>query len=219
MGIQERRARERQARRKAVLDACRELLIERGFTGTTTKQIAARCELSEAAVFWYFKSKDEILVSLLFEAIDFTAAGLEQAIADDLEPREKIVSLWRFFAELRAEHPEYFHVFAYLAQPQSTAAVNEEVKAEIARRSGDNFRRFGELVRDTVGGRDARVAADLLWGAFLGLMVLRDSRENIGAPPHPNERDLRSALDLLLSGVAPASSPAAAGAAAKGGRR
>ncbi len=69
MGVVERRERERQARKGAVLEAARQLLLEKGFRGTTTREVAKRCELSEATLFFYFKNKDEILVSLLFESI------------------------------------------------------------------------------------------------------------------------------------------------------
>lgn len=203
MGIQERREREREARQNAVLDAARSLLRERGFNGTTTKQIAEACELSEATLFWYFQSKDEIFTSLLFEGIDFMRRGIDKIMDSNLTPRKKLVRLWRFFAEVREEHPEYFHLFGYLAHPQSTASVSDEVKAEIARLSGDNFRRCAELIRQTVGNRQARLVSDLLWSAFFGLMVLRDSRVNLGANPHPTERELGGALHLLLSGIAP----------------
>ena len=157
MGIQERRERERAARRTAVLDAARTLVRERGFSGTTTKQIAERCELSEATLFWYFQSKDEILVSLLFEGIDFMARGVEEVFAAGGAADAVLARLWTFFARLRQEHPEYHHVFTYLAHPQATAAVAEEVKAELARRSGDNFRRFAELLEDTHDAPTPRV--------------------------------------------------------------
>lgn len=202
MGIQERREREREARRGSILDATRALLVERGFIGTTTRQIAERCELSEAALFWYFTSKDEILVSLLLESIDFIAAGLDQIIEGGGGPRQKLEQLWAFFDEVRSQHPEYFHVFAYLAQPQAAVAVDEEVKKEIARRSRGNFRRLAELVGEAYPDQDAHVVADLVWGAFLGLTVLCDSRRNIGAKPHPAGRDLEVALSLMLDGIA-----------------
>lgn len=202
MGVQERRERERDARRKSVLDATRTLVRERGFNGTTTRQIADRCELSEATVFFYFNSKDEIVTSLLLEGIDFMARGLDEIAAARLDRRQRIVRLWRFFGKVRAEHPEYTHVFSYLAHPQATATVPAEVKAELARRSGDNFRRLAALLDGKDGGSTGRVAADLIWAAFVGLSVLRDSRENLGARAHPTERELGVALELLLGGVA-----------------
>ncbi|TAN47596.1 MAG: TetR/AcrR family transcriptional regulator, partial [Betaproteobacteria bacterium] len=108
MGIAERREREREGRRAALLEAARALLLERGFAGTTTKAIAERCELSESTLFFYFGSKEEILVSLLFEGIDYWARGLERLEKQALPPAEKLARLWKYFGEVRKEHPEYF---------------------------------------------------------------------------------------------------------------
>lgn len=203
MGIQERREREREARRTSVLDATRLLVREHGFNGTTTKRIAEQCELSEATIFWYFKSKDEIFVSLLYEGIAFTNEGLETIRAHEASPKEKLSELWSFFSQLRTQHPEYFHVFSYLGHPESTSAVTEEVKREIARRSGDNFRLFATLIEETLGSKNTRLVADVLWGAFAGLTVLKDSRINLGTKGHPTENEMKEAFDLLLSGLAP----------------
>lgn len=202
MGIKERRQRERQARLDAVLGATRTLLRERGFAGATTKSIAEQCELSEATLFHYFKSKDEIFTSLLFEGIDYMTQRLEEVLSSRAPAHERLARLWQFFAEVRQRHPEYYQVFAYLAHPQATVSVTEQVKAEVARRSGDNFRRLAVLLGELVPGGDGRLAADLLWATFFGLMVLRDSRANLGAVPHPTEQDLAAAFDLLLGGIA-----------------
>lgn len=202
MGIQERRDRERAARRTAVLDAARSLVREQGFNGTTTKKIAERCELSEATLFWYFKNKDEIFVSLLYEGIDFMGRGVDEAFAKGGPPETILARLWKFFGQVYDEHSEYLHVFTYLAHPQATAAVTDEVRDELARRSGDNFRRFAALLQEHLGIADGRLMADVLWATFSGLSVLQDSRANLGAKVHPTQREMRQAFQLLLNGVA-----------------
>lgn len=203
MGIKERRERERAARRSMVLDATRSLVRERGFNGTTTKQIAERSELSEATLFWYFKSKDEIFVSLLFESIEFMTEGLESIRSSDALPSEKLYRVWAFFNEVQHEHPEYFQVFSNLAHSQSTMAVTDDVKTEIRNRSGDNFRLFATLLEETIGTPKARLVADVMWGAMVGLVILRDSRLNLGAKAHPSEREMKEAFEILLKGIAP----------------
>lgn len=204
MGIQERRKREREARRTAVLDAARSLVREQGFNGTTTKKIAERCELSEATLFWYFKNKEEIFVSLLYEGIDFMARGLEGVFAKGGAPETLLSRLWKFFGRVHDEHPEYLHVFTYLSHPQATTAVTDEVREELARRSGDNFRRFAAMLQEHLGVVDGRLLADVLWAAFTGLTVLQDSRVNLGAKAHPTQREMSQAFQLVLSGVASA---------------
>ncbi len=201
MGTTERRAREREARRRTILDATRELVRENGFGGTTTRQIAERCELSEATLFFYFSSKNEILISLLGEACDFWANGLDSINAMQTPSEEKLSAVWRFFGEVQREHPEYVHVSTYLAHPRSTVSVDDGVTTDLMRRTGDNFRRLADLVGDLDGVDHPRVAADVLWSSFLGLMVLRQGRANLGAPQHPDASDLGEALRLMSTGM------------------
>lgn len=201
MGIQERRQREREARRKAVLDAARRLVRERGYQGMTTKQIAAECEVSEATVFWYFQSKDEIFTSLLFEAIAFTQGRIDAlASSGSSDPAVLLRDLWRVFGQLRDEYPEYFQVFTSLASPEATAAVSDDVKRELVQRSGENFRLVASLLEPTIGAERARDAVDATWALFVGLGVLHDSRTNLGAKVTPDQ-GAEPAVDLLLPGL------------------
>ncbi len=202
MGVQERRERERQGRRTAVLDATRELVLERGFNGTTTKVIAERCELSEATLFFYFRNKDEILLSLLFEGIEFAADVLEKLIEADLPPRKRLQKLWDTYSLINREHPEYVHVFGYLSRPQATANISDAVKAEIALKTGDNFRRLATILEGIIPKKRARIAADLLWSTFIGLNSLRQTRQNLGAPLHPTKSELQAEFELLMNGLA-----------------
>ncbi|MCP4320132.1 MAG: TetR/AcrR family transcriptional regulator [Hyphomicrobiales bacterium] len=205
MGIQERRLRERNARRQSVLDAARTMVLERGFNGTTTKSIAERCELSEATLFHYFQNKDEILLSLLFEGISYTGDLLEKIIAADLPPKERLARLWKTYTMITSEHPEYVHVFGHLARPMATMNISEEIKSEIANASGDNFRRLAVILQGVVPPGAERVAADLLWGSFIGLKTLRDTRKNLGAVPLPSGRELDQAFEFLDAGLRGAS--------------
>ncbi|MFV1969709.1 MAG: TetR/AcrR family transcriptional regulator [Acidimicrobiia bacterium] len=201
MGTQERRAREREARRRTILDAARQLVRENGFSGATTRQIAERSELSEATLFFYFSSKDEIFVSLLAEASEFWTQGLDDILSREGSPKERLAEVWRFFGEVQRKHPEYVHVSTYLAHPRSTSSVDDAVRAELARSTGDNFKRLADLMAELDGVDDPRLAADVLWSSFLGLMVLRQGRANLDAPEHPTEAELSNALELLTKGL------------------
>lgn len=203
MGVQERRERERQARKSAVLDAARGLFLEHGFNGTTTKLIAEKCELSEATLFFYFRSKNEIFTSLLFEGIEFWAQGLEKIAAEDLPPREKLARIWKFYGQVDVEHPEYYQLSAFLARPMATADVSDEVREKIIRRSGENFRQLAAILEDILGDGRGRIAADLLWSTYLGLTVLKESRINLGSPVHPTKKDMDQVLTLLTNGLLP----------------
>ncbi len=202
MGVQERREREREARRGAVLDAAREILLEKGLKGTTTKGIAERCELSEATLFFYFNNKDEILVSLLFESIRFWSEGFEKIERSSASADKKLDQIWRFHEKVNEEHPEYYVVSAYLAQPNVLEGVSEEIKERIVQQSGENFQRLAALLEETTGQTDGRHMADTMWATFLGLMILRDSRINLGhGDVRSRKKDRDTAFEWLKNGI------------------
>lgn len=59
-----RSGRGREATRARILDAARELFSRQGFDGTTVKDIAAMCGVTDAALYYYYRSKREILDAL-----------------------------------------------------------------------------------------------------------------------------------------------------------
>ena len=67
MGIKERQERDREAVRRAILDAARELFVAEGYQNVSIRKIAERIEYSPAAIYGYFPSKDDIFFALAEE--------------------------------------------------------------------------------------------------------------------------------------------------------
>lgn len=51
--------------RGRILEAAKRLFAEKGFQGTTTREIAAEAEVSESSIFTYFGTKEELLVRIV----------------------------------------------------------------------------------------------------------------------------------------------------------
>src|SRR5262245_26978701 len=67
MGIKERQERDREAVRRGILDAARELFVREGYANVSIRKIAERIEYSPAAIYSYFPSKDDIFYALAEE--------------------------------------------------------------------------------------------------------------------------------------------------------
>jgi len=70
VGLEERRKKERLARRNQILKAARKLFFDKGFKSITIDHIARKAELSKGAVYLYFKSKEEIYIQILLADIN-----------------------------------------------------------------------------------------------------------------------------------------------------
>src|SRR5580704_11172391 len=66
---QERKAQERQARRRRIQEAARSVFSERGYAGASIELIARAAQLSVGAIYLYFRSKEDLYVSLIEDAL------------------------------------------------------------------------------------------------------------------------------------------------------
>jgi AcrR family transcriptional regulator len=107
MGIKERQERDREAVRRSILDAARELFVSEGYQNVSIRKIAERIEYSPAAIYGYFPSKDDIFFALAEEGFHLLLhRPLETPpSAPPLETVRQI--LWHFY-EFSVEQPQYF---------------------------------------------------------------------------------------------------------------
>ena len=68
MGISERREREKDERRRMILNCARELILSQGVQNISMEDIARKAELSKATVYLYFSSKEILLNEICEEA-------------------------------------------------------------------------------------------------------------------------------------------------------
>src|SRR5262249_39690322 len=111
MGIRERHERDREAVRRAILDAAKDLFVTEGYQNVCLRKIAERIEYSPAAIYSYFSSKDDIFFALAEEGFrllgDPGAAEVAEQLAK-LPPLERLRAIiWRFY-EFSLQHPQYF---------------------------------------------------------------------------------------------------------------
>jgi len=111
MGIKERQERDREAVRRAILDAARELFVTEGFQNVSIRKIAERIEYSPAAIYGYFPSKDDIFFALAeegFRLLGDPASVRDDPALKDAPPLERVrAAFWRLY-EFSREQPQYF---------------------------------------------------------------------------------------------------------------
>jgi AcrR family transcriptional regulator len=111
MGIKERQERDREAVRRSILDAARELFVTEGFQHVSIRKIAERIEYSPAAIYGYFPSKDDIFFALAeegFQLLGDPADLRNDPAAPDAAPIERVRAIfWRLY-EFSRDQPQYF---------------------------------------------------------------------------------------------------------------
>src|SRR5579864_3399321 len=123
MGIKERHERDRDAVRRAILDAARELFVSEGFQNVSIRKIAERIEYSPAAIYGYFASKDDIFFALAEEGFRLLCSDGRPDGRGARTPLEQIRSRFDRLYEFSREHPQYF---ALMFLERSVPRINKE---------------------------------------------------------------------------------------------
>ena len=80
----------REDRRKAIIDAAVVVFAKKGFFGARVSEIAEQAQVADGTIYLYFKSKDDLLISLFEEKMQEIIQNLESILVGVKNPEEKI---------------------------------------------------------------------------------------------------------------------------------
>lgn len=90
--------------REEILEAAAQIIRVKGFHATSMQDIARAVDLRKASLYYHVNSKQEILVDLLDQALDMLITRLEEVVAQNLPPDEKLRLAMRSYVENLAEN-------------------------------------------------------------------------------------------------------------------
>lgn len=112
MGLSERRRREREGRRTAILAAATRVIADRGFGGASMDAIAAEAELGKATLYYYFGTKDDLARAVVQQATEQLFAGLAEGATTDGDLADAVEALLHAFARFADGDPGLLVVVA-----------------------------------------------------------------------------------------------------------
>lgn len=105
-----RREAKKQERRSAVLAAAEELFSEKGYRNTTIQEVAEKAGLSKGGVYLYFKSKEELYLSVCLMGLAGYGERLTRAYDEAADFEERIRAVYLAYIEYALEEPALFRV-------------------------------------------------------------------------------------------------------------
>jgi AcrR family transcriptional regulator len=200
MGIKERQERDREAVRRSILDAARELFVSEGYQNVSIRKIAERIEYSPAAIYGYFPSKDDIFFALAEEGFRLLGNPTDAATLGTVEPLDRIRAIfWGLYAFSR-QHPQYFALmFVDRAVPRITREYERFTFVQ------DMKRHIVAQIQACIdagslpAALDPTVACRLLTMAVLGAAMTRLS-DRLSRAENADEL-ARDVLNVMLAGL------------------
>jgi len=159
-----------------ILNASKELFLEKGVTQTTMDDIAKRAEYSKSTLYVYFKSKEEIYNHIVLEYFILLKKGIEDALEKAKDFIDGYFAICNTIATFYDDYPLYFE------------SILGEINIEENDTSSTLFQIYlvGEQINDTmesymkksgIEGAATSQTTFILWGSICGIITLANKKE------------------------------------------
>ena len=108
--------------RAIICAAGQALFAERGFAGTTIRQIAKQAGVNSGLLYHYYSNKETLYLSLLETSVSEIVVQVENIAASPDTPEEKIRHIVRAFLAHYQAHPQSFRLIRRAVDEHSPAA-------------------------------------------------------------------------------------------------
>lgn len=202
MGLEGRKRKEKEQRRRTILKAARKQFFERGFNPVTVASIARKAELSKGTIYLYFKSKEEIYAQILLSDIDKFHTMISSVFQEGKSASEMLVRFSDIYMDYLLADRELFRILMTFMLHTDSMDFSEEVNNDLIRATNSTIDVIERIFR--YGIDEGEFPPDInvwqsrnaIWGLLNGVISLHlfTGKEST------RERKIRSAVMVGLGG-------------------
>ncbi|MCP4157547.1 MAG: TetR/AcrR family transcriptional regulator, partial [bacterium] len=187
MGVAERKEREKEQRRNAIIDAAEQVFFSKGIENATMDEVAKKAEFSKGTLYLYFKNKDELLHGIVGRGLEILFKMFQKAAKKKATGIARIAAIGTTYFEFYRKYPDYFSTIQH-KESRKTDPEKIETNPNYARCSELGDKLFGFMQEAVATGiRDGSIRQDLdpvklslvLWGHSTGILNILESKEPI----------------------------------------
>ncbi|MEN6465609.1 MAG: TetR/AcrR family transcriptional regulator [Syntrophaceae bacterium] len=207
MGLEERRKKERLARRNQILKAARKLFFDKGFKPITIDHIARKAELSKGAVYLYFNSKEEIYIQILLADINKFNQKVNIPLNTQLTASALLKEFCMNYAIFFLVNGELFRILMTYMIHADGLNFSEELNRKLIKEVNltietvERILVYGINEGEFDGAIEVRANRNALWGLLNGVISLHLFT---GSEATRSERilsTLETSLDIFIAGL------------------
>ncbi|MBW1800479.1 MAG: TetR family transcriptional regulator [Deltaproteobacteria bacterium] len=96
----------KEKKRNKIKDVANKLFSEKGFENTTTRDLAEAAGISNAALYYYFQSKEDLLYRIIHETISTGLSKIKEIEQSENSPKEKLFFYIEAFTKYYTIYPD-----------------------------------------------------------------------------------------------------------------
>lgn len=156
--------------KQRIVEGARQVLLSDGYRNFSLRKIAREIDVSATSIYLHFENKDELVHTLMEEAIERLNNQLEKSITTLDDPISKLETLAHEYINFALEHPREYQVIYLISSEEMTRYPKEKFR---------KARKGYEIVTDVlkegvesglIAEQKPRIAAYTFWAQLHGVM-------------------------------------------------
>jgi AcrR family transcriptional regulator len=189
---------QRRDRREDILSASLHLFAEKGFHGTSMRDIAREADITEGLIYHYFASKRHLFRAIIEEHSFLPLLRTLPDLAEQLDLRGLLIVLARGFFDVLHQNKQLTRLLL-----QEVQVFPEEKEAFFADAVGQSMGVLGSILEDRMNDRaktqvDPQVAARIFFNALLALFVEQEILGGKHLLPVDEEAYVEHLVDMFV---------------------
>jgi AcrR family transcriptional regulator len=186
MAIEDRRERDRAARRQLIVATARKLAEAEGWDAVTTRRLSTEIEYSQPVLYKHFAGMEQIADAVAVEGFGELAEATRAARSDADGPGDALTRTAHAYLDFARGNPAVYDAMFTRSTTLPFAATDTPVQLVEA------FAELRQAVGAIAGKQDVDTLTELFWAALHGLVTLAR-----GGRLRPDYESVR--LDLLVN--------------------
>jgi AcrR family transcriptional regulator len=178
--IEDRRARDRAARRRLIVATARKLAETEGWDAVTTRRLSTEIEYSQPVLYKHFSGMDAIAEAVAVDGFGELTDALRTARNRAATPEDGFRRIAHAYVDFARDNPAVYDAMFTRATTLHFAADDTPAALSTA------FAGLRRAIAAVSAGSDADTTTEVLWAALHGLATL--SRSGRLRPEHEFER-------------------------------
>jgi AcrR family transcriptional regulator len=166
MAIEDRRQRERIARRRLITATARSLAENEGWDAVTTRRLSTEIEYSQPVLYKHFGSMEDIVEAVALEGFSELAETLRAARRGSAAPDDELGRVAAAFSDFAAKNPALYD--AMFTRSTRLPFAAEDTPTPLTEAFGE----LREAVATISAARDVDTLTEVIWAALHGLVML-----------------------------------------------
>jgi len=207
MGIHERKQREKEQRRKQIMEAARKVFSAKGFNRATMEEIAGEAELSPGTLYLYFKNKEELHTSLSIDILEYITVQMKKFInRKDINAEEKMNILKATFMDVYEYDPMVLINLFHLQSGETLRNLSSEVLEELKETSAEALSAITSIANEGIEQglfveKHPVALADIIWATYSGVVLWVDSKRLLNNQKDFVKQTIEIAFEIMLNGL------------------